>query len=424
MNKFLALDSSRLSEIRTNVNAGIERVLEMQLMSGGFSYWPGGSAAHDWASSYVGHFLLEAKKAGYPVRQSALKSWTHYQKNAASLWQSGGGRFIEQAYRLYTLALAGEADLGSMNRLRGARDLPLQASWRLAAAYWYAGQRETARNMIRNLAVPQEKYRELSATFGSTLRDKAMILETLILLGDTGRTKALFDEISSALSDDGWLSTQETAYALIAMAPFMQNNSTDGELRLDFSAAGQSRTAAFTDPTAEYQMGNISGTQTAFTVKNNSAAPVYAKFTSRGLPVEGSEPALSEGLSLNVEYRNTEGSVMNPADLKLGEDMEIVVRIRNSYSRIVEEIALVHPIPASWEIVNTRLGGASLESNFNYQDIRDDRVMTYFNLNRNEERVIRFRVNKAYEGNFYRPAIHAYAMYDESIRALIPGGVR
>jgi uncharacterized protein YfaS (alpha-2-macroglobulin family) len=48
-------------------------------------------------------------------------------------------------------------------------------------------------------------------------------------------------------------------------------------------------------------------------------------------------------------------------------------------------------------------------------------VMTYFNLNRNEERTITFRVNKAYEGSFFRPAIHVYAMYDESIRALIPG---
>jgi hypothetical protein len=47
--------------------------------------------------------------------------------------------------------------------------------------------------------------------------------------------------------------------------------------------------------------------------------------------------------------------------------------------------------------------------------------MTYFNLNRGEERTITFRVNKAYEGSFFRPAIHVYAMYDESIRALIPG---
>jgi uncharacterized protein YfaS (alpha-2-macroglobulin family) len=48
-------------------------------------------------------------------------------------------------------------------------------------------------------------------------------------------------------------------------------------------------------------------------------------------------------------------------------------------------------------------------------------VNTYFNLNRGEEKLIKFRVNKSYEGSYFRPAIHVYAMYDESIRALIPG---
>jgi uncharacterized protein YfaS (alpha-2-macroglobulin family) len=150
---------------------------------------------------------------------------------------------------------------------------------------------------------------------------------------------------------------------------------------------------------------------------------VYVRLTSRGLPLEGSEPALSEGLTLAVEYRTPEGRAIEPASLKLGDDMEVVVRVRNSFASSVEEVALIVPVPASWEIINTRLGAAAanVSSSFRYQDIRDDRVMTYFNLARGEEKTIRFRVNKTYEGAFYRPAIHAYAMYDESIRALIPG---
>ena len=396
----------------------------MQIASGGFSYWPGESSAHDWASSYVGHFLLEAKKAGYPVRESAISNWIRYQKSASASWQTGSRNYTAQAYRLYTLALAGEADLGSMNRLRSLKDLPVQATWRLAAAYWYAGQRDTARNMVRGLALPQGDYRELSATFGSTLRDRAMILETLVLLGvqeDAARTRALYDEISDALSGDKWLSTQETAYALVAVSPYIQRNAGGGDITLNFTAAGRTETVTFSGPSSEQQLGNVAGTQTAYTVTNRSTMQLYAKFTSRGLPVEGSEPALTEGLALAAEYRDGNGNMMDPASLKLGDDMEIVVRVRNTLTQPVEEIALVHPVPASWEIINTRIGGASSSANFRYQDVRDDRVMTYFNLNPGEERVISFRVNKAYEGKFYRPAIHAYAMYDESIRALIPG---
>jgi len=423
LDKVLSLDDKQKAAIRTNVNGGIERVLGMQLMSGGFSYWPGESYVNDWCSSYIGHFLLEARRLGYEVRTTAIRNWINYQKNAAAQWQASGNKHTEQAYRLYTLALAGEADLGSMNRLRSHK-LPFQASWRLAAAYWVAGQRDTARNMIKGLALPEKDYRELSSTFGSTLRDKAMILETLILLNspeEAGRTKKLFEEITNTLSQDRWLSTQETAYALIALVPYMSGNAGTGAASLDYSAAGKTGNISFTTLAAEYSFENVTGTSAALSATNKSSFPVYVRYTAKGLPVEGKEPALSEGLSLTVEYRDVNKALIAPENLKLGDDMEISVRVRNTFSQTVEEAALIVPIPASWEIVNTRIGGNAFSPNFRYQDIRDDRVLTYFNLNRGEERTITFSVNKAYEGSFFRPAIHVYAMYDESIRALIPG---
>ncbi|WP_461257380.1 alpha-2-macroglobulin family protein, partial [Treponema sp. R80B11-R83G3] len=260
--------------------------------------------------------------------------------------------------------------------------------------------------------------------FGSTLRDKAMILETLILLNsqeEMGRTKQLFEEITKELSQDKWLSTQETAYALIAIVPYMSNNAGSGALSLDYSVAGKTGNISFNTPVAERSFGNVTGTSAVLSVTNRSSSPVYIRYTAKGLPAEGKEPALSEGLSLTVEYRDANSKVIAPESLKLGEDMEITVNVRNTFTQTVEEAALIIPIPASWEIVNTRIGGSVSSSNFRYQDIRDDRVMTYFNLNRGETRAISFRVNKAYEGTFFRPAIHVYAMYDESIRALIPG---
>ncbi len=201
----------------------------------------------------------------------------------------------------------------------------------------------------------------------------------------------------------------------------MAGNAGSGALSLDYTAAGKTGNVSFTSPAAERQLGNVSGTSAALSVTNRSSSPVYVRFTAKGLPAEGKEPALSEGLSLNVEYRDARSNVIAPENLKLGEDMVISVTVRNTFTQPVEEAALIVPLPASWEIVNTRVGGSSSSSNFRYQDIRDDRVMTYFNLKRGEERTIDFRVNKAYEGSFFRPAIHVYAMYDESIRALIPG---
>ncbi|MDR0601380.1 MAG: alpha-2-macroglobulin, partial [Treponema sp.] len=164
LERALTLDPGRLGEIKTNIAAGIERLAGFQVPSGGFSYWPGEGEPNDWGTTYAGHFLVEAKRAGYAVPPDLLSRWARYQKNRAGFWQSREGNDAAQAYRLYTLALAGEADLGSMNRLRERRELGLQAAWRLAAAYWYSGQRDTARTMVRDLDTRVAEYRELSGT--------------------------------------------------------------------------------------------------------------------------------------------------------------------------------------------------------------------------------------------------------------------
>ncbi|AEF86483.1 alpha-2-macroglobulin domain protein [Treponema primitia ZAS-2] len=426
LDRILTLDEKQTADIRTNITAGIEKLRGFQVPGGGFSYWPGEESAHDWGSTWAGHFLIEAKRAGYRVSDDMLNQFFHFQKDRAALWAANDGNPLSQAYRLYTLALASEADLGSMNRLRERRDLNPQAAWRLATAYWYAGQRDIARSMIRQLDPVAPEYRELSGTFGSELRDKAMILETLILLGESARTRPLFEELAGAMSGEHWLSTQETAYALIAMAPYMgEADNVKSSITADISLSDQNRSVSFTTPVIRLDLGNMAGTSGTYRVQNRSASPLYARITVTGLPEEGLESALSEGLSMTVEYRNMQGQAIDPDTLKPGDDMEVRLRVRNSYAQDVPEIALVHPIPASWELINYRLAGApgdnSPASTYKYQDIRDDRVMTYFDLARGAEQTVIFRVNKTYGGTYFRPAIHAYAMYDESIRALIPG---
>jgi uncharacterized protein YfaS (alpha-2-macroglobulin family) len=247
-----------------------------------------------------------------------------------------------------------------------------------------------------------------------------MILETLILLEDA-RSKGLFEEIAAALSEERWLSTQETAYALIAAVPYMRS-AGDGALALDVSIAGRTGNASFTASLHQLDMGSLAGNSASYRAVNRSSSPVYVRVTVRGLPEEGLEPAMADGLALRVEYWDDEGRQADPSSVKSGGDMEVCVTVRNTSLREVSEIALVHPLPASWEIVNYRLGGDdSSAAQFKYQDIRDDRIMTYFDLERGAEKTVVFMVNKTYGGSYFRPAVHAYAMYDESIRALVPG---
>jgi uncharacterized protein YfaS (alpha-2-macroglobulin family) len=184
LGKLLELSPEKQTRTQTNVKAALERLRRFQATNGGFGYWPGDDDSADWATNYAGHFAIEAQKAGYLPPPGLMDQWTSFQRRRARAWVPGEGQAeLTQAYRLFTLALAGTAELPAMNQLRERESLPVAARWRLAAAYQLAGQPEAARALASGGPPTIRPYRELGFTYGSDLRDRAMVLEAVVLLG-------------------------------------------------------------------------------------------------------------------------------------------------------------------------------------------------------------------------------------------------
>jgi uncharacterized protein YfaS (alpha-2-macroglobulin family) len=98
--------------------------------------------------------------------------------------------------------------------------LSVEARWRLAAAYKLAGQPEVGLRMINGLPTDIAPYNSMYGTYGSDLRDEAMILETLTLLNQRQKAAGVLRSVASRLSVDSWYSTQTTAYSLVAIAEY------------------------------------------------------------------------------------------------------------------------------------------------------------------------------------------------------------
>ncbi|MBN2317622.1 MAG: hypothetical protein JXR49_01010 [Acidobacteria bacterium] len=422
--KFVELSPERQDEIQANIIAGIDRLRMFQSVNGGFSYWPGNAEAHDWASNYAGHFLVEAQKAGYLIPPGVLDQWEKYQMGKARAWTSGEYRSeLIQAYRLYTLALAGAAELGAMNRLKEMPGLPDDARWRLAAAFHLAGQPEAARRLVAGLTTDVPDYRELSNTFGSSLRDKAMVLETLGIMGMMDKGFPLAQDISKILSNDRWLSTQATAYALIAMAQISAAQA--GEMQ--FAYAWREETEKFIAsglPIVQTPLSTQSLSGGTLKVVNNGNINFYARLIRQGVPRPGMEKGYQNDLALEVLYYTLDNKALDPANLEQGMDFIAEVKVSNVGVRgEYKEVALSHLVPSGWEIRNLRMAPTGLidNSDFDYQDIRDDRVYTYFNLSQGKSKKFYLLLNASYLGKYYLPSIHAGAMYDDTIGALVPG---
>ncbi|MDA7803313.1 hypothetical protein N8987_01890, partial [Crocinitomix sp.] len=428
LSDLVELDQTKKVAIQQNINAGIDRIRLFQTANGGFSYWPGSAYDNEWGTNYAGHFLLEAEKNGFSVPSNLKAKWLSFQKKQARNWNKAnasiaGARYDDliQAYRLYTMALAGKADLGLMNRLRERSDLSQPAKWRLAAAYKIAGQKEAAISLIQGVNNVVPEYRELSYSYGSNTRDEAMILETLVLLDMKIDGADLAKRLANRLNKDQWMSTQTTAYSLLAISKFVGNNKAESKLKFSYKLNGEggSRNSEMTMVSFD-----LHGKGKSVSVDNTGNGILYVRLITKGTPLGGDEEAMENNIRINVDYFDMKRNRISIEDLGQGQDFIAEITVSNPGMRgDLKELALVHIVPSGWEIHNNRMDeyNSNKSSYFTYQDVRDDRLYTYFNLDANRQKTFSVQLNSSYLGKFYLPGISVEAMYDSAIYARTKG---
>lgn len=416
--------------IQNNVRAGIERLRQFVTRDGGFSYWPGYEDSDSWGSTYAGHFLIEAEAKGYVVSRDIIKRWKKYQRDKAQNWrksQEYSSSELIQAYRLYTLAFAGDPELGAMNRLREQPNLPATAGWMLAAAYVKAGQPEAAKKLVATLSTNVKPYQEMAYTYGSDVRDKAIILETLLMLNERTKGFELMKEISAAMSNQGnWMSTQTIAWCLKAVGTFAGTEKR-GELKFTYTYKGKDVTASTELPIAQVILPVDGATSGALKVVSESKGSLFARVIKTGIPARGTEEDAESNMSVSVSYTDTDGNAIDPTQLEQGTAFVAAVTVNSlGYRGTYKNLALNQVFPSGWEINNLRLDEAESKLTADkptYQDIRDDRVYTYFDLGPNQRKTFKVLLTASYAGSYYLPAVSCEAMYDHTIYARKKGQV-
>ncbi|MCB0733171.1 MAG: hypothetical protein H6608_05005 [Flavobacteriales bacterium] len=423
LSDFIRLSSEDKAEVSRNVQAGVDRLRRFQTSSGGLAYWPGNSHASDWGTNYAGHFITLAKEYGFYVDATFYANWVQYQQEAARNFNtSSGNDHLIQAYRLYTLALAGSADIASMNRLR-ENNLQPQTKWRLAAAYSMAGMPEVANALVKNITSATGPYNTHGNTYGSAMRDQALILETMVLMGQQEDGFHLIKDISQKLASRSWLSTQETAYSLIALASYHRTFKQTKESAFNYTANGKNIPVRFSTPYANMRLHLQATSKTdETTVKNTGKGLLFVRMIKTGVPTQMDTVQVAQTLRLTVQYTDYLGKVVDVSQVKQGQELKILVKLTNDGKRgTVKDIAISHLIPGGWEIQNMRHVLGERSNGFDYRDVRDDRVYTYVGLSAGQSRSYEIPVTATYAGKYYLPNVRAEAMYDNTITASVPG---
>lgn len=409
------LSINRKAEIQKNINAGIQKLGGFQQANGGFSYWPGNRSPDDWGTSYAGHFLIEAEKKGYVLPVAFKQKWLIYQQTEAKKWRQSEHSDFAQAYRLYTLALAGVPDMGSMNRLRETARISDESKTRLAATYAIVGQHNTALTLLNSAPTNNANANYNYYYYGSPERDQAMLLETYLLVNDNSKAFALATKVAKTLSaKDYYMSTQTTAYCLYAISKFAIKNGGKG-MDITYSYNGKSENIAATKSIADRSLGGNTGTNTVI-IKNNKNNTLYVRVLNSGILPVGEERPMQKNLTGGITFKTRTGTPIMLNQIKQGTEIVAQVTIGNQTKESISNVALSQIIPSGFEIMNSRHTdfGSFAQNNADYIDIRDDRTQFYFGLQPSESRTFTMLLNATYLGDYYFPSIQCEAMYDNN----------
>ena len=423
------------SDIDWYINLAIRRLRNFKLASGGFTYWPGASSVSTWGSLYTGHFLIEAGKLGYHVPQDLMANWLRYEKSRAL---TAKDNLMERVYRVYLLALAGEYRIGPMNLLKetGIKDMNDTQKWMLAAAYHLAGVERTAAQILIPAGKRVEVYNESGGTYGSGMRDLAIILNTLVMFERWSEADEVAKDLGLALASQKWYSTQTTGFMLLSLGKYVRSLDRGedgppvlaGTIRLP-----DGREMPFETDRSAYHVEIEEGFGREVAVTLDSASTVRRAFATLdwdGVPLTDDEGDTSSKLALKVRWLNDDGLPIDPTELSQGENFWGHLRVRNlAVARNVEELALVQVLPAGWEIDNPRLSARTAPKwtkrlNLNreeYMDARDDRMMWFFDFKSRRDLDFVVRLNAVTAGTFRLPTTVVEAMYDRSFRATAAG---
>lgn len=415
--KMSDMPAGRKDTVESIVKRAIEKIYAYQASSGGLSYWRNYNYTDVYITSYAGHFICEAKKAGYSVKKDFLDKWKKYQKTKAESWTPDNySSYGTQAYRLYTLALCNEALTGQMNRLKQMKNLSDEAIIYLSGAYALSSKADAGAKLL-NPIVKKGGY------------DRAVKLMVLCDLNDKNTAFEVAKKLSEELNSEYYYAPLNyEALSVFALGKYFDKYKPASKITCSYSFNSGAKQDINSEKlfVSNDLKFNAEGQQVvSFT--NKSSGQLYVEILNQGIPEAGNEKAESSVLTAQVRYLDDDGRAIQPDNLKQGTEFTAAVTIKNPSGEYIDNLVITEMFASGWEIDNSVLESGSgddddddyyyrpVSYSINYTDVRDDRKYTYFSLRSKGEITFKTRLVAAYKGEFYLPGVICEKLDDNKI---------
>ena len=160
------------------------------------------------------------------------------------------------------------------------------------------------------------------------------------------------------------------------------------------------------------------GKEITITIQGTGTCYYYWK--AFGILADGDIKEFDQELIVRRRYLNDEGKPVDYNNLRQGDLLVAEITVKST-AEDLDNVVIVDLLPTGLEIENPRLGSRAgipwikTESNPDYMDIRDDRMIIFASIPRQKEVKFYYALRAVTIGDFILPPISAEAMYDLSL---------
>ena len=412
LNQSRSLRGQNKLNANTNIIEAIRKIKMRQLYNGAVTLWDNVDREDWWVTIYAAHFLLEARKAGFDVDNSLIETMLSYiatrLKNRELIiyyYNRNQNRKIapkEVAYGLYVLALAGRSNISAMNYYKSTQGiLALDSKYLLASAYAIAGDKKSFNAMLPTSFSGEESIAQTGGSYYSDIRDEAIALNALIDVDPANsQIGTMAKHVSDKLKNRYWLSTQERAFAFLALGKLARTaNKSDvtAEVKVNGKTIAKISNGQWNGNASVLKANNIQ-------IQTNGNGRLYYYWQSEGISASGKYKEEDNYIRVRKRFYDRFGNPITGNTFKQNELIIVGISLENAYTTAVDNIVITDLLPAGFEIENPRtkeIPGMDWIKNMDEPtalDVRDDRIHFFVDL------------------RFYRPQTYYYA-----VRAVSPG---
>ncbi|MFA5984082.1 MAG: MG2 domain-containing protein [Methylococcaceae bacterium] len=455
-----ALVLSKYPEFSAEIKANLTENHWLTLLSvlrsrqnaeGGFGLWGASPQAHEFASVYTLHLLMEALANGQAIPEDMLQQTLSYVQTLAISPSNTLEGLRVRAYATYLLTRQGLVTTSALAGIRESLNNNFQDEiWQqdltamyLAASYQLLKQQKTAAKLLqstlKNLGTVAGEY-EYQNYYDAMIKD-AQILYLLAKHFPDELPKlapGFMQGIAQAVQANHF-NTLSSAYFLMAYQAYSDAVPLQTLKQMAITAIDKKgKQQPLTLPQTIAARAVFPEDTKNLRFSGPSQQTLYYAVAESGFDQQLPKQASQQGLEIQRNYLNAQGKTVDK--VALGEEITVQIRLRALARNWISDIAVQDLLPAGFEVVlqnnaaqpdaseqdgsETETSPANRQDRLNtggnwqsdYVDVREDRVLIYGAVsNAVAEYSYKIKANSA--GVFTVPPIFAQAMYEPTIQA-------